>query len=144
VQEIKTRKIHSFCLNMAVYRGSNSGGLVSQTDQLCLATSDKTLFYYEAYLSYNSQLNFKEEPNSDKGQFIGFKPDIMVWDDDKIYLSSKKGYFIMEKYSGKPLARYELTPVSRADPQMLTVCRGRCLVVTNNNRRAQFLSTTGG
>jgi len=40
----------------------------------------------------------------------------MVWEDDKIYLSSKKGYFIMDKYTGRPLARYELEANKKIDP----------------------------
>lgn len=55
VQEIKQRKIHAFCLNQAVYKGSPSGSAVSQTDQICVATADKTLMYYEAHLSYGGK-----------------------------------------------------------------------------------------
>ena len=67
----------------------------------------------------------------------------MFWDDDKIYLSSKKGYCIMDKYSGRILANYELEANKKFDPQMMTVSLGRCLVVTNNNKRAQFLHPNG-
>ena len=34
----------------------------------------------------------------------------MIWDDDKIYLSSKKGYTIMDRITGNLLAKYELEP----------------------------------
>jgi hypothetical protein len=34
-----------FCLNNAVYQDQNSGTLF---DQICLVTTDKTLFFYEA------------------------------------------------------------------------------------------------
>lgn len=106
-----------------------------------IATFDKQLFYYEAVLSYGNkgQTNFKQEasrvPGADpnKGTTIFHKPKTLLWDDDKVYLSSKHGYVIMDKVSGTTLAKYDLEVNRRSDPQMITVCRGRCLVVTNNN-----------
>ena len=45
VSEIKSKKVVMFCLNNAVYQDQNSGALF---DQICLVTTDKTLFFYEA------------------------------------------------------------------------------------------------
>ena len=55
VQEIKQKKIHAFCLNQAVYKGSATGAMVSQTDQICVVTTEKTVVYYEASLSYSGK-----------------------------------------------------------------------------------------
>ena len=55
-----------FCLNNAVYQDQNSGALF---DQICLVTTDKTVFFYEAVPIATSQtFKFEEmKPVSDKG-----------------------------------------------------------------------------
>lgn len=83
----------------------------------------------------------------------------MVWDDDKIYLASKKGYTIMDKVTGNLLARYELESQSKGvlgggglglidrdggTNPMMTVCFGKCLILTNNQKRAQYFTPDQG
>lgn len=69
---------------------------------------------------------------------------MLYWDDDKIYMASRKGYTIMDKNTGGIVATYSLEEKRGSNPQMMAVSRGRCLVVTNNNRLAQFLMVQSG
>ena len=43
----KKEKICMFCLNMGVYRASQTGALQAQTDQICVATSEKMLYFFD-------------------------------------------------------------------------------------------------
>lgn len=68
VQTLNFKKIHSFCMNMAVYRGSHAGNIVSQTDQVCVATQDKNLHYFEVKLSQtDGRLKLKEDERYERG-----------------------------------------------------------------------------
>ena len=57
-----------------------------------------------------STLLFKEvdKPPMDKGYFIGTQPSQIFWDDDKIFLASKRAYSIMNKSDGTLLYKYEI------------------------------------
>lgn len=46
VQEFKGRKFYTFCLNSAVYRPKDEGGIGSGTDQICVCTTNNELFFY--------------------------------------------------------------------------------------------------
>lgn len=80
----------------------------------------------------------------------------MYWDDDKIFMCSSRGYSIISKRSGDFIAKLEISNkatgfgssvqniASKLDPTkgfetFMAVNKGRCLVVTNHNKRAQFL-----
>lgn len=50
--ELKTiqsfnRKVHSFCVNNAVYKQATATGETLTKDQICIATTDKQLFFYD-------------------------------------------------------------------------------------------------
>lgn len=61
----------------------------------------------------------------------------MLWEDDKIYLASKKGYSIVDKATGTMLASYALEERRRGnEPPLMAVARGKCLVLTNQMRVA--------
>ncbi len=47
----KKEKIHLFCLNMAVYRAENQSKNVGATDQICVATVDKNLYFFETIMT---------------------------------------------------------------------------------------------
>jgi hypothetical protein len=46
VQEFKNRKVASFCINTALYRTKEGSG-----DQICIATTNNMLFFYETDIS---------------------------------------------------------------------------------------------
>ena len=47
VEEIKQFKVITFCLNMAVYRGSSQS---ASADMICICTDKLRLFFFEADL----------------------------------------------------------------------------------------------
>jgi len=139
VQEFKNRKVSNFCLNMAVYRvdKSDSSTPTSQTDQICIATADKLLYFYEADFS-SGILNFKEDttPPLDKGYYIGFTPVSIIWDGDRVYLASKRSYTIMSKKNGEVLAGLS---IETKEMLMMSVFRDKFLITTNFQKKAQFM-----
>lgn len=68
-----TRKVHTFCLNNAVYKPQSATGHTVTVDQICVATTDKYLFFYELTTG-GGQFKFEEEKKSDKGLFIATTP----------------------------------------------------------------------
>lgn len=42
-----TRKVHSFCVNNAVYKTMTATGETLTKDQICIATIDKQIFFYD-------------------------------------------------------------------------------------------------
>jgi hypothetical protein len=53
-------------------------------------------------------LLFKEDPKLDKGYMIGFAPQQLLWDGDRIYLASKRAYMVMNKHDGAPLYKFDI------------------------------------
>lgn len=146
VQEItlknKKEKITTFCLNMGVYRASTSGVLQSQTDQICVATNEKMLYFFETIMS-SVGIQFQQDQKYERGYQIPHKAIALVWDDEKIYMANTKGYYIINKDNGAPVARVEFDKaalprigaiLSKDDPlPMMAVYKDRCLVVTRKN-----------
>jgi len=102
-QEIKNKKVHMFCVNNGVYNNDTKGNnrnLVLM-DQLCVVTTDKTLVFFE--FVGTSSFKFEEEKGQpDKGIPIagGILPSQILWDNDLIYLATKKAYMILRKQDG--------------------------------------------
>lgn len=101
VQEIKSKKVHMFCVNNAVYKVDQASGgkrqQMSLMDQICIVTTDKTLVFFEFS---HSSASFKSI--NDTGISIGGSlPTQIFWDGDTIYLATKKAYVIMNKQSGE-------------------------------------------
>lgn len=94
-QEIKNRKVAMFCVNSAIYSNDTSRNRnQALMDQLCIVTTDKALFFYEM----KDTFKFEEtKTSSDKGIQIGMQPSQILWDNDLIYLASKKAYMIIKK-----------------------------------------------
>ena len=70
VQQLN-KKAHTFCLNNAVYKGSqtSSGGAVT-TDQICVATLEKPLHFYE-FTNIGGSYRFEEVKNkNDRGPLL--------------------------------------------------------------------------
>ena len=67
------RKVHLFCLNNAVYKPASVSGSSVTVDQICVATTDKYLFFYELTMS-SGQFKFEEEKDYAKGLFIACNP----------------------------------------------------------------------
>jgi len=90
--------VHLFCVNNAVYSNETKGKNLLMFDQLCVVTSDKALFFYE--FTSTSSFKFEEEPGqSDRGMPIigGILPEQVFWDNDLIYIATKRAYIIMNK-----------------------------------------------
>jgi len=97
-----------------------------------------------------TQTGIQFQLNQDKFIEIKTQPSIIYWDDDKIFMASKKGYSIISKKSGDFLAKVELTPsktglgsniaklvdTTKGVEPFMAVNRGRCLVVSGLNKRA--------
>ena len=84
-----------------MYTNDAKGKNLLMFDQLCIVTTDKALFFFE--FSGTSTFKFEEEPGqSDKGLPIigGVLPEQVLWDNDLIYLGTKKAYIIMNKKDG--------------------------------------------
>lgn len=66
------------------------------------------LFFYETDIS-SGALQFKEDNRApqDKGFFLGFAPQQLYWDGDRIYVASKKGYVVMNKLDGNIIYKLE-------------------------------------
>lgn len=45
------KKVHSFCVNNAVFKAMNSAGQTITQDQLCVATTDKQLFFFDMQIN---------------------------------------------------------------------------------------------
>ena len=101
-QELKTRKVTTFCINTAVYRTKDGSG-----DQICVASTSNTLYFYDTDMSSGGML-FKEDPKLDKGYQIGFAPQQLFWDGERIYMASKRAYVVMNKQDGAILYKYEI------------------------------------
>jgi hypothetical protein len=85
--------------------GAKSRGSQPLMDQLCIVTTDKTLVFYEFQGSGSQTYKFEEDKSiSDKGYPIGGSlPNQILWDNDIIYLGSKKAYTMMSKRDGSLL-----------------------------------------
>lgn len=97
VQEIKNKKVQMFCVNNAIYANDIKSAQLMQ--QICVLTTDKTLIFYE-YNGSSGQYKFEEDRAiPEKGLAIpgGTVPIQILWDNDLIYISSKKGYLIFNK-----------------------------------------------
>lgn len=58
-QEIRSKKVHMFCVNNAVYTNDAKGKNLLMFDQMCIVSNDKALFFYE--FSGTSSFKFEEE-----------------------------------------------------------------------------------
>ena len=46
------KSVHTFCLNNAVYKSNTLSASAATSDQICIATTDKQLFFYDFVNSY--------------------------------------------------------------------------------------------
>lgn len=95
-----TRKVHSFCVNNAVYKGATSTGETLTKDQICIVTTDKLMFFYDMNINAGQ---FKFDEDTKRSHVIPNRPVNMFWDDTLIYLATKKAYVIMQKDTGQLL-----------------------------------------
>lgn len=72
-----------------------------------MASTSNTLYFYETDISSGALL-FKEDQKLEKGYQIGFTPQQLFWDGDRIYMASKRAYMVMNKHDGAPLYKYEI------------------------------------
>jgi hypothetical protein len=72
-----------------------------------VASTSNTLYFYETDISSGALL-FKEDQKLEKGYQIGFTPQQLFWDGDRIYMASKRAYMVMNKHDGAPLYKYEI------------------------------------
>ncbi len=93
------KKVHSFCINNAVYKAQTSAGETLTKDQLCVATTDKQMFFFDMQIN-QGQFKFEEDK---KNYLIANRPIHLFWDDNQIYMATKKAYVIMSKESGNPI-----------------------------------------
>lgn len=70
VQTFTRKGIHTFCVNNAVYKTMTATGETLTRDQICIATSEKTLltkekglFFYDMTIN-GGQIKFEEEKQS--------------------------------------------------------------------------------
>ena len=127
---------------MAVYRASVGNSSQSQTDQICVSTKDNFIYFYETVMT-QSGIQFQLNP---KEQFeIRSQPIQLHWDDDRIFISTNKGYSILSRRSGGEfIAKVEVVPkatgfganiANKLDPTkgfetFMAVNKSKCLVVT--------------
>lgn len=123
-----------------------------------MATSEKNLYFFES----DPTLDFKFSPASQRDCIqIPYKVFQLAWDDDKIFMCHAKGYYVINRFGPDmaPVARIDLetsgkfmprvgdvlskvNPLSKDDPvPMLSVFKDKCLVVSQPNKRAQFMTT---
>lgn len=119
-----------------------------------MATSEKNLYFFES----DPTLDFKFAPAPQKDCVpIPYKVFQLAWDDDKIFMCHAKGYYAISRLDSTPVARIDLeivgkiaprvsdfvnkvNPLSKDDPPpMLSVFKDKCLVVSQANKRVQFL-----
>lgn len=94
------KKVHSFCINNAVYKAQTATGETLTKDQLCIATTDKQMFFYDMQINAN---HFKFEEDPKRSYMIANRPIHLFWDDNLIYMATKKAYIIMNKDTGTPI-----------------------------------------
>lgn len=139
-----------FCLNMGVYRTQSGASMQPQTDQICVVTDAKMLYFFETIYT-NVGCQFQQDAKFERGFQLPHKVHQIYWDDDKIYMANNKGYQILKKNTGATIGRIEwdqskipgarLVGVFSKDAPlpMLAAYKDKCLVVTKNNKKAKFL-----
>jgi hypothetical protein len=118
-----SKKVHSFCINNAVFKQQTAGGETLTKDQLCVVTTDKQMFFYDMQIGPTG-FKFEEDKNS---YMIANRPIHLFWDDNLIYMATKKAYIIMSKDSGKVLTSIGHDPKLNA-PHM-AMSKTKCLAL---------------
>ena len=69
-------------------------------DQLCVVTNDKTMVFYE-FQGSSSSYKFEEDKSvSEKGYQLPHTPSQIHWENELIYIATKKAYMILQKSDG--------------------------------------------
>ena len=133
-----------FCLNMEVYRvNTTNTRVVSQTDQICICTTNHVLFFLEADSIFAGYRQFKEETRMPRtqGYQLGFSPTQILWDGDYIYIASKRAYMVMSYNDGAILTKCE---IDQRETPMMAVLQEQLLIVTGLGKKAHFFDKTEG
>ena len=115
--------MHSFCINNAVFKQQTAGGETLTKDQLCVVTTDKQMFFYDMQIG-PSGFKFEEDKNS---YMIANRPIHLFWDDNLIYMATKKAYIIMSKESGKVLTSIGHDP--KLNVPHMAMSKTKCLAL---------------
>jgi len=86
---------------------------------------EKTLYFYD-FTNQSGTFRFEEKKN-DKGLMIAINPIQLHWDDNLLYMSSKKAYVILRKKDGQMLQQI---PHDRQQSPMITLSKSnKCLIL---------------
>lgn len=136
---------------MSVYHNQSIGSR-PLTDQICVATGEKKLYFFDS----DADNDFKFNPSRQKSEMtIPHKATQLAWDDDKIFMCHKKGYIVYNRADGSivgcivfdlgtkmPRMANAMDKIGLKDAPMsvLSVYKDKMLIVSQPNKRAQFVT----
>jgi hypothetical protein len=126
-------------VNNAVYKQATSSGETITKDQICIATTDKQLYFYDMNINAG-QFKFDEDPK--RSHVIANRPVNMFWDDQLIYMATKKAYIIMHKDSGNIIRSFAHDKLNF--PVMTLSTKGsKCLILDTPSSAVYFDELSG-
>lgn len=132
-----TRKVHSFCVNNAVYKATTSTGETLTKDQICVATTDKQLYFYDMNINAGQ---FKFDEDTKRSHVIANRPVNMFWDDTLLYMATKKAYIIMNKDSGNILRSFAH---DKLNFPVMTLSKTKCMILDTPSTAVYFDDSQG-
>ena len=120
-----------FCVNNAIYANDIKSAQLMQ--QICVLTTDKTLIFYE-YNGSSGQYKFEEDKNIPEKALAlpkGTDPIQIQWDNDLIYISSKKGYLIFNKNDCNTILQ-QVALVNQLEPKFC-LCKTKTVILNHGN-----------